>query len=455
MTETRLSFRPGVSLVNGPSGAQLLTPDGPIAVPAPLEPLVRALADSRCSEGELFALARTTDGEYGAARLHVALVQYARLGLLRQTLVADGVALAVRETFGNEGFSAVPVGPLQDDKPYRLSRFAVCRRQENELVIESPLSRVRLALSAASATTILAPLAVPRTVEEVGRCCPGLSPTVSRALVEWLVAAKLAGIADDHGMVDHDAPASPWSVDELLFHARSRTGLYGSEAGGTFRFLNTLPPLQARKPPMSAELIDLPRPGLETHGGSGRPLDLRQFGEFLYRTARVRAVRGVDPSAGRLYETTSRPYPNGGAVYEIELYVIASSCRGLPEGLYHYDPFAHALERLSGANAHTTTRLLHAAHAAGWPESPSLLVAMASRFQRRAWKYQGIAYSNALKGVGVLQETMMLVATGMDLAARAIGAHDDGSFATATGLDPEVEGLVGELLLAAGSEQAA
>jgi SagB-type dehydrogenase family enzyme len=169
----------------------------------------------------------------------------------------------------------------------------------------------------------------------------------------------------------------------------------------------------------------------------------------------VRAVRVVDPPSGRLYETTNRPYPSGGAVYELELYIIASSCRGLKDGLYHYDPFAHALERLSEANAHTNARLVRAARAAGWPESPSLLVEMAARFQRRAWKYAGIAYCNALKGAGVLEETMMLVATEMDLAARAIGAHDAGGFAEATGLDPEVEGLVGELLLAGGSGRAA
>jgi SagB-type dehydrogenase family enzyme len=473
MTETRLCLRPGISLVDGPDGAQLQTAAGAITVPGPLGPLLHVLAEGRSSEEALYALARATDGALGAARLQVALVQYARLGFLRHTLVGDGVALAALETFGGERVFSVPVGLLHADKAYRLSRFAVCRRQENEMVLESPLSRVRLTLGAATTATIVALLTVPRTVDEISRCCLALSQAASRALVEWLVAAKLVGIADEQGEVDHDQPASSWSVDELLFHARSRTGLYGSQAGATFRFRNSIPPLQARKAPMSAAIIDLPRPDGETHPGSGRPfwevawqkrdaaapggrpVDLRQLGELLYRAARVRAVRGVDPSAGRLYEATSRPYPNGGAIYDIELYVIARSCAGLPEGLYHYDPFAHGLERLSGANAHTNARLIDSARAAGLSESPSVLIAMASRFQRRSWKYEGIAYANGLKGVGVLQETMMLVATEMNLDAHAIGAHDDGSFAAATGLDPEVEGLLGELLLAGGSGMAA
>jgi SagB-type dehydrogenase family enzyme len=469
MTETRLSLRPGVALVNAEDGALLQTTAGPLTVPAQLQAVLDALADNRCSEEALYTLARTTDGAEGAVRLQVALAQYARMGLLRHTLVADGIALAAVETFGGERFAA-PVVALQADRRYRLSRFAVCRRHGNELIVESPLSRLRLALCAAPATTILAPLAMSRTVEDILACCPALSPAAGRALLEWMVAAKLAGVTDEGGGVEHDQRASSWPVDSLLFHARSRTGLYAEESGGTYRFRNSFPPLPARKPPMSADIIDLPRADLTGRGRpffevagqrrdasapGGRPLDARQLGELLYRTASLRNAKGRYPEARRFLETTTRPYPNGGAIYDVELYVIAGRCDGLAEGLYHYDPFAHALERLSGPNAHTTARLMHAADAAGWPEAPPLLVAMASRFQRRAWKYVGIAYANALKGAGVLQETMMLVATEMNLAARAIGAHDDGSFAAATGLDPEVEGLVGELLLAGGSGRAA
>ena len=38
-----------------------------------------------------------------------------------------------------------------------------------------------------------------------------------------------------------------------------------------------------------------------------------------------------------------RPYPSGGASYELELYLAVDTCEGLSRGFYHYDAGAHAL----------------------------------------------------------------------------------------------------------------
>ena len=38
-----------------------------------------------------------------------------------------------------------------------------------------------------------------------------------------------------------------------------------------------------------------------------------------------------------------RPYPSGGASYELELYLAVDTCAGLSRGFYHYDAGAHAL----------------------------------------------------------------------------------------------------------------
>jgi SagB-type dehydrogenase family enzyme len=58
-----------------------------------------------------------------------------------------------------------------------------------------------------------------------------------------------------------------------------------------------------------------------------------------------------------------------------------------------------------------------------------------------------ISYSALLKNVGVLYQTMYLVATAMNLAPCALGAGDSDLFARAVGLDYYAETSVGEFLL--------
>jgi SagB-type dehydrogenase family enzyme len=63
------------------------------------------------------------------------------------------------------------------------------------------------------------------------------------------------------------------------------------------------------------------------------------------------------------------------------------------------------------------------------------------------WTYEEMPYAAILKHVGVLYQTMYLVATAMGLAACGLGAGEATAFADATGADPLVEGSVGEFIL--------
>ena len=80
-------------------------------------------------------------------------------------------------------------------------------------------------------------------------------------------------------------------------------------------------------------------------------------------------------------------------------------------------------------------------------ETPQILITIAARFQRLSWKYESMAYSALLKNVGVLYQTMYLVATAMDLAPCALGGGDSDLFARAARLDYYAETSVGEFLL--------
>jgi oxazoline/thiazoline dehydrogenase len=77
-----------------------------------------------------------------------------------------------------------------------------------------------------------------------------------------------------------------------------------------------------------------------------------------------------------------------------------------------------------------------------------------ARFGRVMWKYHAIGYSLVLKHVGVLYQTIYLVATAMGLAVCGLGGGDAGDFATASGLPYHAEGSVGELVIGTPAREA-
>jgi len=78
---------------------------------------------------------------------------------------------------------------------------------------------------------------------------------------------------------------------------------------------------------------------------------------------------------------------------------------------------------------------------------------LTARFARVAWKYQTMAYAVMLKHVGVVMQTLYLVATAMGLAPCGLGGGSAELFARASGLDPLVEGSIGELFLGSAPDE--
>ena len=76
-----------------------------------------------------------------------------------------------------------------------------------------------------------------------------------------------------------------------------------------------------------------------------------------------------------------------------------------------------------------------------------MLVVLAARFGRLMRRYESLAYAMILKDVGVVFQTMYLVATAMGLAGCALGGGDSDVFAHAAGLDYYAETSVGEFML--------
>jgi hypothetical protein len=84
--------------------------------------------------------------------------------------------------------------------------------------------------------------------------------------------------------------------------------------------------------------------------------------------------------------------------------------------------------------------------------APDLLIILSARFHRVSWKYESIPYALILKDVGVILQTMYLVATAMGMAPCALGGGNSVAFSRAAGLDFWLEGSVGEFMLGSCSE---
>jgi len=67
-----------------------------------------------------------------------------------------------------------------------------------------------------------------------------------------------------------------------------------------------------------------------------------------------------------------------------------------------------------------------------------------------SWKYSSIAYALILKDVGVLIQTLYLMATDIGLGGCAIGTVNIDLFAKMTGIEFHIEGPVGQFAIGRG-----
>ncbi len=468
-----LSWREGVSCKVGADGAvRVQGPRGRVVLrqlaPTVLHVLDR-LAQGEAEEEGLAEQVLDSGGAGALAGWYYLLQELARRGLVCWAVQAGGRRLATLVPIAS-AFPFAPAAPAGDG-PFLLSRFAYLRREGDRLVLESPLAGARLLLDDERTALPIAALARPRTLEELAALAGGLPGQAVALLVGLLAHAEMLRKVGPAGAEEEPDALRSWEFHDLLFHTRSRKGRSDSAFGAAFPMAGRLPLPPAVKIAGAVETIALDRPDLERlrredvplaevverrrslRGCDAGPISVRQLGEFLFRVGRVKDRREVElATPGGPVRTTfvSRPYPSGGALYELEFYVAVHACDSLAPGLYHYDAPHHRLGRLCGRTDEVARLLADAAASADVPvDRLQILILLSARFQRLAWKYASIAYALVLKHVGVVYQTLYLTATAMGLAPCALGGGDADVFARAAGTDYYAETSVGEFLLGA------
>jgi SagB-type dehydrogenase family enzyme len=395
--------------------------------------------------------------------LHLLLHALSRAGLLELASTPEQpvVTLAPMTT---EFILALPA--IEDSHLYRLSRFAYLRRDGDQVILETPRAVSRVNLHGPDAMAILAGIKTGTTVDAMVRMRqpqPGERRAELRAVIALLQLAGVVERGDADGTLpeDRDSTLRQWEFHDLLFHARTRFGRHNYPMGGLYRFKGDIEPQPALKPNRwRIQGIPLPRPGedgrpvldpplsivmesrqsIRQHGAA--PITVGQLGEFLYRVARVRTIYHTE-----FGELTNRPYPNGGASYELEIYLTIERCAGLRPGFYYYDPAEHLLCLITEPNEDTDMLVREACQSSGMLTRPQIVITLASRFQRVSWKYSGIAYATQLKNTGALYSMMYLVATAMGLAPCGLGLGNSTRFCRLAKTSWYEESSIGEFML--------
>jgi SagB-type dehydrogenase family enzyme len=151
------------------------------------------------------------------------------------------------------------------------------------------------------------------------------------------------------------------------------------------------------------------------------PLTLGQVSQILW------AAQGITNGEGR------RAAPSAGALCPLDLYLAvgAQAVEGLMEGIYHYDPEGHALERILERDVRQTLARLAVQTFIG--EAPVALV-ITGEYERTSWKYGDRATRYVHMEAGHAAQNVYLQAEALGLGTVVAGSFQDEAVSQALGL---------------------
>ena len=183
--------------------------------------------------------------------------------------------------------------------------------------------------------------------------------------------------------------------------------------------------------------VALPRPDLEgkvtlDHALAHRR-SVREYAKGALTLAEVSqllwAAHGVTGAGGR------RTVPSAGALYPLEILLVAGEVTGLPAGVYRYDPERHALHAMAAGDLRR--RLAGAALEQSSVGTAPAVIAVTAVMQRTAVKYHERAPRYVHMEAGAVAQSVSLEATALGLGTVLVGAFDDAAVAGVLGIDEE------------------
>jgi SagB-type dehydrogenase family enzyme len=130
-----------------------------------------------------------------------------------------------------------------------------------------------------------------------------------------------------------------------------------------------------------------------------------------------------------------RAVPSAGALYPLELYVLARNVASLPAGIYRYQASRHEL--VLARPGYDPAALIDATFGQDWVASAPACISIAAIFERTTVKYGDRGHRYVCLEAGHAAETMMLQAVALGLATTMVGAYSDDEVGRLLCLSPE------------------
>jgi SagB-type dehydrogenase family enzyme len=192
-----------------------------------------------------------------------------------------------------------------------------------------------------------------------------------------------------------------------------------------------LPPIAAD---FSANLGEVITGRRSAKSFSGREMGYQELAFILERSAGV-----TEPT--RLL----RAYPSAGAMYPLEVYVVALAVKGCEHGLYHYSVHEHSLRQIRAGDYRD--RLAEVLFADGLVTTASAAVVLSAVFHRGQIKYGERSYRMVLIEAGHLAQNVLLSAAAQRTGSVPVGGFLDDELNEMLGLDGLEESALYPLLL--------
>jgi SagB-type dehydrogenase family enzyme len=212
-----------------------------------------------------------------------------------------------------------------------------------------------------------------------------------------------------------------------------------------FKIYRDLEPL-----PLPRDFPRLVEPALRAISGGCKPArggavpGLSTLARLLYLSAGITKVKRHP--GGEAY---FRAYPNTGALYHVDLYVICGDLPELAAGVYHFGPQDFALRRLREGDFRGV--LAEASGGETRVVDAPLTLASASTYWRNAWKYEARAWRHCFWDAGTLHANLLAAGSAEGLEPGILVGFVDGLVEDLLGLDPEREGALTLVPLGRGS----
>jgi SagB-type dehydrogenase family enzyme len=156
-------------------------------------------------------------------------------------------------------------------------------------------------------------------------------------------------------------------------------------------------------------------------------LNLTEVGQLLW------SAQGVSDTQGL------RTAPSAGALYPLEIFVVAGDVNQLSPGIYQYNPEEHSL--LKTANGDLRKLLQKAALNQSSIGDAAVVFVFTAIFQRSIWKYGGRGVRYVHMEVGHAGQNLFLQAEALGLGTVVIGAFNDDEVREALSLDSDIQPL--------------